>query len=81
MEMKKLCFPGIDRFCGIGRFHGIILYCREWHDWRNMKIEDLVIEKCIEIFENERKNRAENTSSGIRADYAVPPRQILIQYG
>ena len=46
-----------------------------------MKIEDLVIEKCIEIFENERKNRAENPSSGIRADYAVPPRAMLIQYG
>ena len=46
-----------------------------------MEIENLVIEKCIELFEQVRKVREEVPTTDSRVDYGVPPKAMLIQFG
>lgn len=46
-----------------------------------MEFVDLVVDKCIERFEQERKSREEGPAADSRVDYGVPPGAMLIQFG
>lgn len=46
-----------------------------------MEIENLVIEKCIELFEQERKAREDYPAFDSKADWGEPPRAMVIMFG